>query len=127
MSLSEHKARLLVSRYITLINKEFNVELPTELIEIIFILYYVVSLQDLSYDMDANWDEWDEDTKHDAYEFIDKTDSVKQSIINRANYGNDDPFIFGRNVTKTGISIWRFKILSNFNYSIYWIGFGLHQ
>ena len=62
--------------------------------------------------MNDEWDEWDDKTKHYAYFLM--SDPKK---ISRKNEGID-PFIFGSKITKTGISIWRLKILKLWAYRI---------
>ena len=112
MSLSEGQTRLLVSGYIGDTMKQFDLIFPSELIEIIFILYYIVSLQDLCYDMNDEWDKWDDKTKHDAYKIMDNT-----KIIARINL-ELVPFTICEKITDSGISIWRLRIIKCFMYRI---------
>ena len=111
MSLTESQARLLISRYITNKAKELSMEIPSELIEIIFILYYIVSLQDLCYDMNDVWDKWDEKTSHKACKIIDNSSKMKRSSL------GVDPLIFGAEIS-TGISIWRLQVIELYFYRI---------
>ena len=125
MSLSDYQARLLVSGYVGDKIKQFNLILPPELIEIIFVLYHIISLQHLSYNMNEHWDEWDDTTKHYAYEFDKITDN--QTIICRVKYADGYPFMFGTKVTNSGITIWRLKARGGSRWRVagtmYWIGF----
>ena len=110
MSLTESQARLLISGYIGNNAKTFKLEIPSELIEIIFILYYIVSLKDLCYDMNDEWDKWDEQTKHDAYLIMSEPNK-----ITRENTGMD-PFIFGSKMTNTGINSYGHLVLDLYHH-----------
>merc|ERR1711933_508343 len=107
----EKRDEYLVFGYVRNETKHCNIYFPVELMKICFVWYFQRSIQDLSYDTNDHWDEFDRDTMHDAYTF------ETENIVSRNDEGCH-PYIFGTKLIDSGITIWRFKLLETLCYYI---------
>eukprot|EP01084_Bolivina_argentea_P027118 50420_1 len=109
----EEHYRLLVYGYIRWNSNGFNILFPMELMKECFIWFYEISLKQLAYEMNDKWDKWDGETIHRVLAI------QNDYLLKRPISGGTNPYCFGTQTFKTGISVWRFKIAKK---ECYWIG-----
>ena len=106
---TDSKSKLLVHGFMRESTQDLSIIVPLELILVIWL--FQTSFEQLAYDdMNENFDEWDESTKHRAF-------TITGNKMKRK--GGSNPFIFGQQKVNKGITIWKFKCLIP---TVYWIG-----
>ena len=85
--------------------KELELNIPLEIINIVFLFFYVFDPFKLAYSITEKFDEFDKETMNTK--MVIEGDNT---IISRPGYGRS-PYSFGTQILDSGVCIWRFRVL----------------
>eukprot|EP01084_Bolivina_argentea_P014925 27920_1 len=103
MSRFEQIQRLLVDGFIRNDSILLNINIPSDVIDVIFIFYFEIDIKEIGYNMMDKWDTFDTEISCSAMKIESGTKIVRKGLPACPN-------AFGSKIISSGIAIWRFQV-----------------